>query len=210
MYTAWEIRNVEFTKNMGGFKAAEVEVFVDRCAETVESLTAEKEELSKKLGILADKLQEYRRDEDSIRAALVSAQRLGDSVVRDANQKAQTIVDEAKAQADAIVAEAKGSIAAYEKELDRLKTEISEFRARILGLYKEHLAMIKSIPDVSVRKTDLAPQQAPKKETAPAPKPKETESPKAKPESGSSQEAAPSKFSNLKFGEDYDIRKDKD
>jgi len=56
MYTASDIRNVQFSKNMGGYKIAEVEAFVEACAETVETLTAEKEELTKKLSILADKL----------------------------------------------------------------------------------------------------------------------------------------------------------
>ena len=92
MYTAAEIRNVEFTKNMGGYKAAEVDAFVDNCADTVEKLTAEKEELNKKLSILADKLVEYRRDEDSIRSALLSAQRMGDSIVREAKEQAEEIV----------------------------------------------------------------------------------------------------------------------
>ena len=94
MLTPNDIRNVVFTKGMGGYKTSEVDVFIDECADTVEALikektaavealNREKQDLQKKLEVLADKLVEYRNDEDSIRTALLSAQRLGDATLRD-------------------------------------------------------------------------------------------------------------------------------
>ncbi|MGN0171282.1 MAG: DivIVA domain-containing protein [Acutalibacteraceae bacterium] len=220
MYTASDIRNVEFTKNMGGFKAAEVDVFVDRCADTVEALTAEKDELNKKLAILADKLQEYRRDEDSIRSALLSAQRLGDSVVRDSNQKAEAIIAAANQQAKEIVENAHREAEKYASEKERLKKEISDFKADILSMYKEHLSIIKSIPDVHAQAVRPAEEAAaapvavqPEPTTAVA----EPEPAQVAPVSQEADEEEPvktvplkSKFANLKFGEDYDIGQDQD
>ncbi|MBR5134038.1 MAG: DivIVA domain-containing protein [Clostridia bacterium] len=208
MYTAAEIRNVEFTKNMGGYKAAEVDAFVDNCADTVEKLTAEKEELNKKLSILADKLVEYRRDEDSIRSALLSAQRMGDSIVREAKEQAEEIVAGARVQADEIVGSAKKDIAAYEDILARAKNDVSEFKAALLTLYKDHLAMLKNIPDVdddvkvaSEVQTVVAPVEdvvvAPQAEVV-------VEVPVEEPV------AAKSKFANLKFGDDYNLADDAD
>ncbi|MBQ4616806.1 MAG: DivIVA domain-containing protein [Clostridia bacterium] len=204
MYTATDIRNVEFTKNMGGYKAAEVDAFVDACADTVEAMAAEKEELNKKLAILADKLVEYRRDEDSIRSALLSAQRMGDSVVREANEKAEAIVAEADAKAEVIVADAKKNIAKYESEMERLKKEINDFKATILSLYKEHLALLKQIPDL---------QQAVAAEAAVVvPVPEEEEQPVkiVEPEETEEAPVRKSKFTNLKFGEDYSLDQDED
>ena len=103
MLTPEEIRNIAFTKGIGGYKTNEVDLFIDQCADTVETLLSEKAELNKKLGILADKLVEYRNDEDSIRTALLSAQRLGDTVVREANHKAGLIMDDANIKAQKIV-----------------------------------------------------------------------------------------------------------
>ena len=71
MLTPEEIRNIAFTKGIGGYKTNEVDLFIDQCADTVETLLSEKAELNKKLEILADKLVEYRNDEDSIRTALL-------------------------------------------------------------------------------------------------------------------------------------------
>ena len=95
MLTVNDIRNVRFTTSMGKYKAAEVDEFIDRCAETISALTAAKIELEKKLEVLADKLVEYRNDEDNIRTALLSAQKLGDTVVREARHKAGLILDDA-------------------------------------------------------------------------------------------------------------------
>ena len=72
MYTPDDIRNIQFTKSMGGYKTAEVDPFIDKCADTVEALLREKAELTKKLEVLADKLVEYRNDEDNIRINLRS------------------------------------------------------------------------------------------------------------------------------------------
>ncbi len=84
-------------------------------------LLSEKAELTKKLEILADKLVEYRNDEDSIRTALLSAQRLGDTVVREANHKAGLIMDDANIKAQKIVENARRSIVKEEEELRRIE-----------------------------------------------------------------------------------------
>ena len=120
MLTPEEIRNIAFTKGMGGYKTNEVDLFIDQCADTVETLLSEKAELNKKLEILADKLVEYRNDEDSIRTALLSAQRLGDTVVREANHKAGLIMDDANIKAQKIVENARRSIVKEEEELRRI------------------------------------------------------------------------------------------
>ena len=221
MYTASDIRNVQFSKNMGGYKIAEVEAFVEACAETVETLTADKEELTKKLSILADKLVEYRRDEDNIRSALLSAQRTGDAIIREANQNAEALLENAGREAEAIVNKAKGSIAHYEAELARVKGAVSEFKANLLAMYKEHITLLKSIP--SEYDGAVAPVPAPVAETvvepvqeavpAPVQEPeqKEEESVKVFGEEPKAPEASQrSKFANLKFGEDYHLDDDQD
>lgn len=209
MYTATDIRNVEFTKNMGGYKTAEVDAFVDSCADTVQALTAEKDELNKKLSILADKLVEYRRDEDSIRSALLSAQRMGDAVVRDANAEAERIVAEAKTNAEKEAAALQSTIRQYEAELDRLKKEISDFKANMLSLYKEHLALLKTIPDI---KAEPAPVAEPVKIVEEAPAVAVVPAAPVAPVAPAPVEEAPraSKFANLKFGEEYNLSDDED
>lgn len=154
MYTVDDIRNITFTKSLGGYKTSEVDDFIDICADTVEELNKNNEDLKKKMEILANKVVEYRNDEDSIRTALLSAQRMGDTVLREANHKAGLILDDAKIKADKIEETAKQQIQEQIDELERLKKLVSDFKTQILGVYREHLAMIDVLPNYTPAKKE--------------------------------------------------------
>lgn len=158
MLTLQQIKEVTFTKTMGGYKTNEVDDFIDQCVETVAGLIEERNTSNKKLEVLADKLMEYRNEEDSIRSALMSAQRLGDTIVREANQKAslvqedaaikaEKLLTDAQVKADGLVNSVADEVKAQEAELKRLKHEVAMFKERMLTIYKEHLSLIDLLPE---------------------------------------------------------------
>lgn len=212
MYTAADIRNMEFGKVMGNYKAAEVDTFLDACADTVQTLMSEREELNKKMGILAAKLKEYREDEDSLRSALLTAQRMGDATLRSAREEAEKILASAREEAKKEVTAVQDEIKAQEAELERVKKEVSDFKANILGLYKEHLALLKSVPEVKTEAPVKAEEPvviAPVKEEAPvAVAPVQDEVIAEAVQEIPAEEKPRSKFANLKFGEDYNLDDD--
>ena len=53
MLTANDVQNIKFTNSRGKYKASEVDEFLDRCAETISALTSARNELEKKLEVLA-------------------------------------------------------------------------------------------------------------------------------------------------------------
>ena len=103
-----EIMNHSFKQQRGGsYKSAEVDAFFAEVKTTIKALTEayekakkDNDELYRKMNILADKIDEYRKDEDNIRAALITAQRMSESVISEANNQAKLILDEAKKKAD--------------------------------------------------------------------------------------------------------------
>ncbi len=232
MYTVEEIRNITFTKALGGYKTTEVDDFIDTCADTVEALVAENEDLKKKMEVLATKVREYRDEEDSIRTALLSAQRLGDTVLREAKHKAQLILDDAQIKAEKIEEVAQQQIREQMEELERMKKLVGEFKTRILNVYREHLAMIDVLPDYRAADEDAAEEEAPVEETVAeetveeaAPVEDTTEEAPAEeipvmpaaPDAAEETEPslfedeegeATSQFTNLKFGTDYSIEDD--
>ena len=137
MYTAEDIRNITFTKSLGGYKTGEVDDFIDICADTVEELTKTNADLKKRMELLANKVVEYRNDEDSIRTALLSAQRMGDTVLREANHKAGLILEDARIKADKIEETAKQQIKEQIDELEHLKKLVGDFRTQMLSVYRE-------------------------------------------------------------------------
>lgn len=127
MITAKDIRESTFSRAARGYKVDEIDEYLEKVADSVERLEGENKTLVKKMEILASKIQEYREDEDNIRAALVTAQRSADAIVREAKQsvegsvseanaKAKTILDDAKSEADRIISEARTSAEALVDE----------------------------------------------------------------------------------------------
>lgn len=158
MLTAKDVREVQFHKSMGGYKTIEVDEFLDRCAETLEALTAQNEENKNKMQVLAETIVEYRNQEDSIRFALINAQRMAESVVKEANEKAEALLTEAQEKAASIVAEAEESAAnareqalrdteAEQAELNRIRKDVADFKSRLLSIYREHLTLIGVLED---------------------------------------------------------------
>lgn len=226
MYTAEEIREITFTKSFGGYKTVEVDDFVDRCADTVESLTNENAELNKKLEILANKLLEYRNEEDTIRTTLMSAQRLGDTVLREAKHKAELILEDAAIKSEKAIGELKAKEEEEKAKLEKLKQDISDFKARILDMYRDHLTQVSLLPEeepeaeepaeaeetVVEEAAEVEIETAPADEAVPVSESAidEPETPADEPavvddadEPAGQEEAPASKFADLQFGDDY-------
>lgn len=134
MITPDQIREKKIsTVANGGYDRYEVNQFLTDIIQSYETVCEENKELYRKLEILANRIEEYRADEDSIKTALISAQKMASKVTSEAKEKAeqtisdsvksaqQTVVD-AKEKADKIVGEARDYVAALTKE----KTEAAE------------------------------------------------------------------------------------
>ena len=142
MISAKDIREVKFTRSLGGYKTTEVDDFLDSCADAVEELVRINDENERKLQVLAETVMDYRNQEDSIRSALISAQRMSESVISDARKQAEDIRAAAQAEADSMRDQAVADTAAELEELRRIRQEVADFKARLLATYREHLTII--------------------------------------------------------------------
>ena len=73
MYTIQDIKNVVFTRVGRGYRTDEVDEFIEEVVRTVEAMQQNNETLMQKLGVLADKIEDYRAQEGSIHNALLTA-----------------------------------------------------------------------------------------------------------------------------------------
>lgn len=179
MLTAKDIREVKFNRSMGGYKTAEVDEFLDRCADVVEELTKQNDENTRKMQVLAETIVDYRNQEDSIRSALISAQRMSESVIADARKQADDILEAARNEAQAMHDKALQDTAAEQEELRRVRQEVADFKAKLLSAYREHLTMIGVLEDAPVETVPAAPA-TPSFNPPPAPvKEPETPAPEA-------------------------------
>ncbi len=142
MITAKEIREVKFNRSLGGYKTNEVDAFLDRCADAVDELVKMLNENERKMQVLAETVVDYRNQEDSIRSALISAQRMSESVISDARKQAEDIREAARTEAEAMREKAIADTAVEMAELRRIRQEVSDFKAKLLATYREHLTLI--------------------------------------------------------------------
>ena len=117
MLTIDDIKYVSFRKsNMRGYRPEDVDVFIDDVQQTVEKLIQEKDELEKKLSILANQVKKYRDDEDYLKETLLNAKRLSDASLKETKQKCDEML--AKAYKEQLILYAKRMGATY-KVMDR-------------------------------------------------------------------------------------------
>lgn len=159
MQTLDEIKNISFRKaSLGGYRPDDVDTFVDDVITTIEQMQREKNDLLKKLEVLAKRIEEYKSDEDCVRTALLSAQKLGDQAIKDAQKQADDIIREAKNNAERIRQESNAYMIEQKNSFMKLHSESAKLRNQLLETYKQHLKMIDNLPTMEVvkdKKADL-------------------------------------------------------
>ena len=169
MLKSQDIRVVTFDKVMRGYNTEDVDAFLSQVADQTAALENEKAELTKKMYVLAEKVAEYRKDEDNLKAALLNAQRVGENVIQEANQRAARILREAEARSKDVLSDTTRQLEEEKIELARLQEEVGRFKNNVLALYRQHIESLSTLPD-PVRKDEEKEKTeeatAPEEETA--------------------------------------------
>ncbi len=88
MLTPQDIRDKQFVKAVfGGYDMATVDDFLEELTEDYAALYKENAILKSKIKVLVEKVEEYRATEDAMRMALLTAQRMGDDLVVEAQKQ---------------------------------------------------------------------------------------------------------------------------
>lgn len=143
-----EIINKKFDKSAFGYKVDEVDKYLSAVADDYSKLLSEKNEYEKNMTVLAAKLEEYRKDEGNLSAVLLGAQKLGDSIVKEAKNKAELIIRDAGIKSDKMLEGTHRQLEREKHELSRVQKEVSMFKTKILDLYKSHLEVVSALPEV--------------------------------------------------------------
>ena len=219
MFTPQQIDEISFDKAVfGGYDMASVDEFLEPLTEDYITLYKENALLKSKMRVLVEKLEEYRRNEASMRDAIVNAQKTCDKMVREAEAKCTKMLNDANAAAAENAKNAGTLIAAENARVEDAKKAAALKIAEIQDQMKSCIQALERI------KTANRPA-APKAETpAAAPATSSTDAdavadeiastlealvgttvdtaPKAEPRHPQSDTS--SKFANLQFGRNYD------
>ena len=218
MFTPQQIDEISFDKAVfGGYDMASVDEFLEPLTEDYITLYKENALLKSKMRVLVEKLEEYRRNEASMRDAIVNAQKTCDKMVREAEAKCTKMLNDANAAAAENAKNAGTLIAAENARVEDAKkaatAKISEIQDQMKTCIQA-LERIKTanrpIPvkfaDAGISTTDadaVADEISSNLEALVGTT--EDIAPKAEPRHPQSDTT--SKFANLQFGRNYDPTK---
>ena len=232
MFTPQQIDQISFGRStFGGYDMQQVDEFLEPLTEDYVTLYKENALLKSKMRVLVGKLEEYRKNEASMKEAVANAQRTCDKMVMEAEAKCAKMMASASANASAsaaaAAAEAKGNTEALVAAENARVEEARRSAAAKIGELQEQLrTCIQALERI---KDANAPAEAPAAPVAPAaPAAEEVKSddvaeeiaqnieamigstvdtaPKAAPKHPTAMESTTSKFAslNLQFGRNYD------
>ncbi len=161
MLTPQEVAEHAFAKSaFGGYNMTMVDEFLDELTDDYTALFQENAALKAKMKVLVDKVEEYRATEDSMRAALLSAQKMASSMVSEAEEKKETLLADAEMEARAKIGALHDEIVFEQKRLNAVKAQTKEFVAKTRAICDEQLRALDALPDMTPEQIEQTTQEA--------------------------------------------------
>ncbi len=145
MIAPHELKDKVFSRAVRGYNPAEVEEYVDFLLEKYTELYKENASNVQKLNVITAKYDSLASDEESIRTAILKAQKLSEVMVDTARKQADTMLNEAKARVDSLVKEATERVETETTNLETVRSAAKQFRDQICNSYVKHLEFLKSV-----------------------------------------------------------------
>ena len=95
---------------------------------------------------------------------MISAQKLGESIIAESRQKAEAILKDANIRKKDILASAHEEFAMYEENLARIKKETSDFKIHVLSMYKDHIESLSRVPEIKAEPAAVVAEEQPAEE----------------------------------------------
>lgn len=220
MFTPQQIDQVSFGRStFGGYDMQQVDEFLEPLTEDYVTLYKENALLKSKMRVLVGKLEEYRKNEASMKDAVINAQKTCDKMVAEAQAKCAQMLNNAGATAAATAPAPQNSDALVAAENARVQEARKAAAAKIGELQEQLRTCIQALDRIKAA-------NAPAPEAAEAPAPVQDKdvadeiaqnietmigstvdtAPKAAPKHPTNNDTTTSKFAslNLQFGRNYD------
>ena len=181
MLTPQEVSTHAFSKAvMGGYNMAMVDEFLDELTDDYTALYKENAALKAKLKVLVEKVEDYRATEDSMRATLLTAQKMADSIVHEAEAKRDEILAQAETSAREKIGQLRQEVEAAEERLHQGQRDLAQFIAASREICEKELKFLEQLPELPVEAAEPISQQEPEeaeeklvllpRESAPSPR----------------------------------------
>ena len=136
-YTPLDIRHAEFGNALSGYSKREVREFLSSVSDDAEEYERQIRALQERVTQLEAQVQELRQGEETLRRAVVSAEKIANEMRANAEREAQLMVQEAEAAKEKLLREALQRARDIRLDIDKARADkalfLSQFRALLEG-----------------------------------------------------------------------------
>ncbi len=142
-----EIAQRDFGRKFRGFDPEEVQAFLEQVAEEMTRLIQENTDRAAQAQRLEAQLRAHEEREDTLKATLMTAQKMTDDLKANAQREAELILKEAELKAERLLEHAQRKLAQVLAEIAETKRQRDLFIAKFRGLLKTHSELLEAVPD---------------------------------------------------------------
>jgi cell division initiation protein len=142
--TPIDIQQQQFRKSVRGLDSREVESFLDLVAQQMGELSKENNDLRSEVRGLERQLEEHRDREETLREAMLTAQRAIDEIRDQAKKEAQIIVTEAEVTAEKILHNAHTRVTKIVDDINDLRRQRTRAIEELRGVLEVHRKLLET------------------------------------------------------------------
>jgi len=157
MLTPQEVSEHAFTKSFNGYNMTMVDEFLDILTADYTTLYKENATLKAKMKVLVEKVEEYRSTEDAMRKALMTAQKMADDLVSEAESKRSQLMQNAEVDAKARMAELQQAIRDEQMRLAAAQQSTASYVAKLKELYQHEMDFLGGLSHLTAATPAPAP-----------------------------------------------------
>jgi len=154
-YLKRDIIDIRFSRAAFGYKASEVDSFIDDLQQRVSSALKECNDIILENEKLKSEVKEMKRTQDSITRAIANSEKIAQASVIDASVKSKYILTDASKKASAIVDAANFEYERKISEAKQINENIVEFSKNCIQQFEDQIERMKKYSDAKVSLLDL-------------------------------------------------------
>ena len=142
--TPMDIEQQEFSKSFRGYNEEEVDDFLDKIVKDYEELINENVRLNEEIERMQEKLKEFSEIEETLRSALLNAQKSAEEMKGRVESEAKIIIEKAELEAKSLKQQVFQREDLVKNEIDKLRRYKFIFKEKFKSMLNLYLKMIEN------------------------------------------------------------------
>ena len=153
-----DIRNQAFSSSFRGYAKEEVGAFKEAVATALDEARVQVQKLTQELDSVSQRYNEIKGLEETVKSAVIEAQKNSEQIVANARKEAELIVNEAKQRRDQSIEAKHLKMSELEAKINELKFSKQSLYTKLRGEIQAHLKLVDSIYPETKPTKDYTPE----------------------------------------------------